>query len=91
MGVKGLPLICERLIAHGLARDLPAALVQRATLANQRVLIGTLATLPGIAGREKIKPPALVIVGEVVRLRDKLAWFSPGAIEEEAANPEISR
>ncbi len=90
MGVKGLPLICERLVAHGLPRDMPAAAVQRATLAAQRVLTGTLATLPGIAAREKLEPPALVIVGEVVRLRDKLAWFSPGAIEQEIEKHETA-
>jgi uroporphyrin-III C-methyltransferase/precorrin-2 dehydrogenase/sirohydrochlorin ferrochelatase len=83
MGVHGLPLICERLVQHGLPRDLPAAIVQRATLERQRVLIGTLATLPELAARARLKPPALVIVGEVVRLHDKLAWFSPRAMETE--------
>ena len=81
MGVHGLPLICERLIAHGLAPDMPAAIVQNATDVTQRVLIGTLATLPEIAARAKVDPPAMVIVGEVVRLHDKLAWFSPEAVE----------
>ena len=91
MGVKGLPLICERLIAHGLAKDLPAAIVQRATLERQRVLIGTLATLPEIAARENVKPPAIVIVGEVVRLRDKLAWFTPGAVEKKTEIAGVKR
>jgi uroporphyrin-III C-methyltransferase/precorrin-2 dehydrogenase/sirohydrochlorin ferrochelatase len=85
MGVRALPRICERLIAHGLAPEHPAAIVQGATRETQRVLAGTLATLPGIAARAQLKPPALVIIGEVIRLREKLAWYTPGAIGESAA------
>jgi uroporphyrin-III C-methyltransferase/precorrin-2 dehydrogenase/sirohydrochlorin ferrochelatase len=81
MGVKGLPLISKRLIAHGVSADMPAAVVQNATVSRQRVLVGTLASLPEIAALEKVHPPALVIVGEVVRLREKLSWFTPGALE----------
>ena len=82
MGVRALPRICERLIEHGLAPELPAAIVQGATRERQRVLTGTLATLAEIATRARIKPPALVIIGEVVRLRDTLAWYSPGLLGE---------
>jgi uroporphyrin-III C-methyltransferase/precorrin-2 dehydrogenase/sirohydrochlorin ferrochelatase len=78
MGVRGLAQLCEQLVAHGLARDTPAALVEKATLDAQRVVEGNLTTLPGLAVRENVKPPALVIVGEVVRLRNKLAWFDRG-------------
>jgi uroporphyrin-III C-methyltransferase/precorrin-2 dehydrogenase/sirohydrochlorin ferrochelatase len=78
MGVRGLAQLCEQLIAHGLERETPAALVEKATLENQRVVEGTLTTLPALAAAENVKPPALVIVGEVVRLRDKLAWFERG-------------
>ncbi len=46
------------------------------------MLVGTLASLPEIAAREKVHPPALVIVGEVVRLREKLAWFTPGVLDK---------
>ncbi len=78
MGVHGLPQVCEQLIAHGLAADTPAALIEKATLPKQRVVEGTLATLPDLASQAMVKPPALVIVGEVVRLRGKLAWFERG-------------
>jgi uroporphyrin-III C-methyltransferase/precorrin-2 dehydrogenase/sirohydrochlorin ferrochelatase len=81
MGVRSLPMLAERLIAHGLAPDMPAALVERATLPRQRVVTGTLTTLPGIAEREGVRPPALLIVGEVVSLRGKLGWYTPGSIE----------
>jgi len=81
MGVRSLPTIAKRLIAHGLAPDMPAALVERATLPRQRVVTGTLTTLPGLAERDGVRPPALLIVGEVVRLRGKLGWYTPGKIE----------
>jgi len=53
----------------------PAALVEKATLPGQRVIEGTLRTLPALATQAAVKPPALLIVGEVVRLRSRLAWF----------------
>jgi uroporphyrin-III C-methyltransferase/precorrin-2 dehydrogenase/sirohydrochlorin ferrochelatase len=90
MGVLGLPLICERLAAHGLPRDMPAALVEKATLPRQRVVTGTLATLPALAAEAHVKPPALLIVGEVVRLRERLAWYTPGALEKETGKEGVS-
>ena len=80
---KSLPMIARRLIAHGLSADMPAALVERATLPRQRVITGTLTTLPELAAREDVRPPALLIVGEVVNLRGKLGWFAPGTIEKD--------
>jgi len=78
MGVRALAQLCDKLVAHGLGVDTAAALIEKATLANQRVVEGTLATLPALAARANVKPPALVVVGEVVRLRAKLAWFDRG-------------
>lgn len=75
MGLLGLPTLCRELIAHGLPGDWPAAIVQHGTTANQRTVTGTLATLPGLADAARLKAPTLIIVGEVVRLRDKLTWF----------------
>jgi uroporphyrin-III C-methyltransferase/precorrin-2 dehydrogenase/sirohydrochlorin ferrochelatase len=75
MGLVGLPLICRELISHGRAADTPAALVQQGTTPQQRVFTGTLADLPQLVSRHEVHAPTLVIVGEVVRLRDKLAWF----------------
>ena len=75
MGVGALEGICTGLIEHGLAPDMPAALVEKATLPEQRVIEGTLRTLPSLAAAAGVKPPALLIVGEVVRLRERLAWF----------------
>jgi uroporphyrin-III C-methyltransferase/precorrin-2 dehydrogenase/sirohydrochlorin ferrochelatase len=75
MGLVGLPNICQELIAHGRAADTPAALVQQGTTQNQRVFTGTLADLPQLVAEHEVHAPTLVIVGEVVTLREKLAWF----------------
>ena len=75
MGLVGLPLICQRLIAHGRAADTPVALIQQGTTSNQRVFTGTLADLPERIANQQVQAPTLIIVGEVVQLRDKLAWF----------------
>ncbi len=76
MGLKGLPVICEQLVEHGLAGSTPIALVQQATTPRQRVFTGTLATMPELIAGKRIRPPTLIIVGDVVRLHDKLAWFT---------------
>jgi uroporphyrin-III C-methyltransferase/precorrin-2 dehydrogenase/sirohydrochlorin ferrochelatase len=86
MGVLGLGQIAAKLIEHGLPGDTPAAIVERGTLPQQRVGTGTLATLPGIAARERFKPPSLVIVGEVVKLHDRLAWFEPEPVPAETSS-----
>ena len=75
MGLIGLPIICEQLIRHGRAADTPAALIQQGTTVNQRVFTGTLANLPALVAEHEVHAPTLVIVGEVVQLREKLAWF----------------
>jgi uroporphyrin-III C-methyltransferase/precorrin-2 dehydrogenase/sirohydrochlorin ferrochelatase len=77
MGLHGIPDICKGLIGHGMPATTPVALVQQGTTQRQRVYIGTLDSLPELVQRESIKPPTLIIVGEVVRLHDKLNWFNP--------------
>jgi uroporphyrin-III C-methyltransferase/precorrin-2 dehydrogenase/sirohydrochlorin ferrochelatase len=78
MGLVGLAEICQKLIAHGLAADTPVAVVQQGTTARQRVVAGTLADLAARVAAAEMKPPCLIIVGSVVTLREKLAWFEPG-------------
>ena len=84
MGLKGLPLLCEALIRHGLTADTPAAIVQHGTLPTQRVVTGNLTTLPALAEAAQLKPPTLIIVGNVVRLREKLGWYQPQEHAEQA-------
>ncbi len=66
MGVGTLPVVCEQLVAHGLPESTPAALVERATLPEQRCIVGTVATLPALGVRYGVKPPALIMIGEAV-------------------------
>ncbi len=75
MGLVGVKIICEQMIEHGRAADTPAALIQRGTTPDQKVCTGTLATLPGIVKKARAKPPTLIIIGEVVTLQKKLAWY----------------
>lgn len=75
MGVSTLPRICNELQAHGLPAEWPAALVEEGTQPSQRVITGTLADLPAKVAALAPSGASLLIVGEVVRLREKLAWF----------------
>jgi uroporphyrin-III C-methyltransferase/precorrin-2 dehydrogenase/sirohydrochlorin ferrochelatase len=77
MGLGGLAEICNNMIAHGQSPDLPAAVVQQGTTKNQKVIAGTLSTLNTLVIAARLKSPCLIIVGEVVKLREKLAWFEP--------------
>lgn len=77
MGLLGLPVLCRMLISHGLSDKTPAAIVQQGTTRNQRVLIGSLATLPNLVSSEKLIPPTLIIIGEIVKLHRNLTWFEP--------------
>ncbi len=75
MGLGALPQLCSKLVEHGLPGDWPTALVYQGTTENQRVLVGTLETITEKARAAALKAPVLVIVGEVVTLRDQLAWY----------------
>ena len=77
MGLHGLDMLCTELVNHGMPDTTPIAIVQHGTQPTQRVITGTLATLPAIAEREKPQAPTLIIIGGVVTLREKLAWFHP--------------
>ncbi|WP_374476481.1 uroporphyrinogen-III C-methyltransferase [Zoogloea sp.] len=76
MGVGQLAAHCTALVTHGRAAHTPAALVENGTTPHQRVVTGTLETLPDRALEAGIRPPALLIVGEVVSLAGKLDWFA---------------
>lgn len=76
MGLTGLPVICEKLIHHGLDENTPIALVQSATTEQQKVVTGTLNDIVSRPETTALKPPTLVIVGTVVSLHKELDWFS---------------
>ena len=75
MGLVGLPDICRRLIDHGRDPATPAALIAKGTTPEQQVLIGSLETLPNIVAMHEVHAPTLLIIGNVVKLHDKLSWF----------------
>jgi uroporphyrin-III C-methyltransferase / precorrin-2 dehydrogenase / sirohydrochlorin ferrochelatase len=79
MGLVGVDVLCRELAAHGLPAATPAALVQAGTTPQQRVLTGTLQTLPALVRDSGVKAPTLIIIGEVVTLRERLKWFEPAA------------
>jgi uroporphyrin-III C-methyltransferase len=75
MGVLSLPEISRQLIAHGMPPDTPAACVRHATLPKQFTVAATIASLPQAVADAGLRPPALLIVGHVVSLRERLNWF----------------
>ena len=75
MGIKNLPIITSKLIDNGRAPDTPVAVVRWASTPEQRSVVGTLATITEVVQEAGIKPPALVIVGDVVKLRKSIDWF----------------
>ncbi len=77
MGVKSLPMIVTRLLEAGRPADTPVAVIERGTLPEQKVVVGTLVDI-----QEKtinIQPPSIIVIGEVVNLHDTLKWFEPEA------------
>ena len=87
MALKHLGSIAERLLAAGRARGEPVALVSHATLPSQRVVETTLAACAADAAVHGLEPPALVVVGEVVRLRAGLDWLGALAGRRLVADP----
>ena len=77
MGMHGSKIICEELIKHGLSDETPAALIVKGTTEDQEVIIGNLKNMPEIIMDRKIVPPTLLIIGDVVKLHNKLKWFNP--------------
>jgi uroporphyrinogen III methyltransferase/synthase len=75
MSVSRLEAVMQRLVAAGRAPTEPVAVVERGTTSRQRVVVGTIADIAARAKTADVQPPALTIVGEVVKLRDKIAWF----------------
>jgi len=77
MGLLGLETLCQKLQEHGMAAETPIALVQQATTPTQQVIISDLKNMPQHVKQFQVQPPTLIIIGEVVTLHHKLAWFKP--------------
>ena len=76
MGLSNLNKICESLIKNECPKNHPIAIIQQGTTSNQRIITGTLESLPQIVVKQDIKATTLIIVGAVVTLHNKLDWFS---------------
>jgi siroheme synthase len=74
MGIERLPLIVSKLLDHGRDPDTPVAVISNGTLPSQKVVTGTLCTISDLA--VGVIPPAAIVVGEVVRVRERLAQFA---------------
>jgi len=75
MGVKKLPDISQKLIANGKSPDTPVALIRWGTTPSQQTVTGTLDDIAARVKKAGLKAPAIIVVGEVVRLRENLKWF----------------
>ena len=75
MGIKNLELIASELIKHGKNPDTPAAVIEKGTTGNQKTVTGVLGTIKQTAEENNINPPAVVVIGDVVKKRDEFAWF----------------
>lgn len=76
MGLTGLDTICRSLIDHGMTPDKPIALVSKGTTREQKVIEGTLSSISALIKGQKVAAPTLIIIGDVVRLREKLNWHA---------------
>ncbi|SMN12011.1 Siroheme synthase / Precorrin-2 oxidase / Sirohydrochlorin ferrochelatase / Uroporphyrinogen-III methyltransferase [uncultured Candidatus Thioglobus sp.] len=77
MGIASLGMLSRELISHGIAAETPAALIQQGTTNKQKILIGIVENIADISKQHDIQAPAIIIIGSVVKLHKKLAWFSP--------------
>ena len=75
MGVRRIREIARRLVANGLSADTPVAMVRWGTTGRQKTIEGTLATIADVVETTGFKPPAVTVIGDVVKLRSKLNWF----------------
>ncbi|MCP3739584.1 uroporphyrinogen-III C-methyltransferase [Rossellomorea sp. BNER] len=82
MGIGNLAAICDELRNHGKNPNTPVALIHWGTTTEQRTVTGTLRTIVDIVNKEKIENPSMIVIGEVVRLRDKIAWFKERDLTE---------
>lgn len=80
MGLGNLEKIARQLIDHGRSSDTPVAVIQRGTLPTQRTVLAPLGEIAGRVREAKLAPPAVIVVGAVAGLREKLAWFDRGPL-----------
>ena len=75
MALSGANYICQKLMEHGMDKNMPIAIIEKGTMPEQKVYISSLTKLPDLLAKENIHAPTLMIVGEVVKLNEKLNWY----------------
>ena len=75
MALSGANYICQKLMDHGMDKNMPIAIIEKGTMPEQKVYISSLTKLPDLLAKENIHAPTLMIVGEVVKLNEKLNWY----------------
>ena len=75
MGLRNLKEIMDRLLHGGCDAEKPAAIIESGTLPSQRSITGTVGTIAGLAAKHRIRPPTIIVVGEVVRLAEERSWY----------------
>ena len=76
MGLVSIDIICSELVKHGLPKDTACALIQQGTTSTQKEYISDLENMPCVVKNEKPSAPTIFIIGGVVKLRDRLKWYS---------------
>lgn len=90
MGVSNLAIITAKLMEYGRSETTPVAIVQQGTTMQQKTMVGTLSTIVEIAQQEKAVSPSIIVVGDVVLLREKLTWFEKDVIHFNEREMNIS-
>ena len=90
MGLSNLPFISKAYIDNGGDKNIPAAAIENGTRRDQRIITGTIETLPSLVEEAALKSPTLIIIGHVVSLHDNLAWYEGGESEDQIPKGEIS-
>lgn len=87
MGLGNLPIIIDKLLQYGKLPDTPIALIRNGTCESQEILEGTISDIVAKLASAQLKSPVTIVVGEVVKLREKLAWFEPKRVEDMKTSP----
>ncbi|WP_438467042.1 uroporphyrinogen-III C-methyltransferase [Marinomonas sp. PE14-40] len=77
MGLTGLAETAEKLVAHGMNKDIPVAVVEKGTTLSQRVFTSNICEINQVVIENEVKSPSLLIIGDVVKLQTRLSWFKP--------------
>jgi len=77
MGTHSLDILSRKLIKHGMKKSMPAAIIQQGTTGDQNIYLSTVEHLPKVPKENNVKPPSMIIIGAVVSLHKKLAWYQP--------------